>query len=50
MSKYDPEFVELLLKLAKDPPEAKFDNVEEMLKWLDEKTVYQRLNFGHDLD
>lgn len=49
MSEYDPEFVALLLKVAKDPPEAKFDNVDEMLKWLDEKSVYQRLNFGPDL-
>jgi len=33
---YDEELVAAILKLDKEPPEAIFDNIEDLLKWLDD--------------
>lgn len=33
--RYDPAFVEEILRIAKLPPEATFNNGDEMMKWLE---------------
>lgn len=35
--KYNPEFVKELLEAAKKPPERTFTNIEDLLRWLDDK-------------
>lgn len=34
MMEYDPEFVASLLRASESPPEATFDNIEDLLRWL----------------
>ena len=34
MGEYDPSFVLELLEASKQPCEAKFDNFEDMMRWL----------------
>ena len=35
--KYRREFVQELLRAKKEPPEAEFDNVDDMLAWLNDR-------------
>jgi hypothetical protein len=37
MSKINPEFAKDILDSDSKPPEASFDNIEDMLAWLDDK-------------
>lgn len=32
---YSPEFIQELLNAANQPPEKTFDNIEDLLRWLD---------------
>lgn len=34
--RYDPEFVKEIKEAAAAPPEATFDNVDDLLKWLND--------------
>lgn len=39
LDKYDASLVEQILRLAKEPPTALFENTEELMEWLDETNV-----------
>lgn len=43
---YDPEFVKELLEAAKKPCEAKFDNIVDMLRWLNVYFAEQEFQDG----
>lgn len=48
IDRYNPEFVEEILRIAKLPPEATFDNLADMLKWLDAPRSSQDIETAHD--